>query len=269
MKHLPRLLVSVRSCDEALAAMRGGADFIDVKEPRNGALGRADWETIHAIGQCVARHQASRTAFENTPGFSVALGELAEWEGSEGVVSGELLRESDRLTFVTPVFFKLGPAHADDWVGNVDAAMGKAARRLQSLVAGPVEPVAVSYADYDRIHAPAPAVILQKASLIGIRHFLLDTGIKDSTTLLDWLPVEELIRLRRAAADLGIQFGIAGRLNVGLLEQLTPVSPDIIGVRGAVCQGGDRGSCVTESGVGEVVEALAAAFGAGTRMTGR
>ena len=33
-----RLLVSVRSVEEALVAARGGADFIDLKEPRAGFI---------------------------------------------------------------------------------------------------------------------------------------------------------------------------------------------------------------------------------------
>ena len=36
---MTRLLVSVRSVDEALVAAAGGADFIDLKEPSQGALG--------------------------------------------------------------------------------------------------------------------------------------------------------------------------------------------------------------------------------------
>ncbi|MFM7835691.1 MAG: (5-formylfuran-3-yl)methyl phosphate synthase, partial [Planctomycetaceae bacterium] len=35
-----RLLVSVRSADEAVVAATGGADIIDIKEPRHGSLGR-------------------------------------------------------------------------------------------------------------------------------------------------------------------------------------------------------------------------------------
>ena len=34
-----RLLISVRSVDEALLVAANGADFIDLKEPREGALG--------------------------------------------------------------------------------------------------------------------------------------------------------------------------------------------------------------------------------------
>ena len=44
-----RMLVSVRSVEEALVAARGGADFIDLKEPSAGALGGLPTATIRAI----------------------------------------------------------------------------------------------------------------------------------------------------------------------------------------------------------------------------
>src|SRR5262245_50005571 len=60
------LLVSVRSAAEAETALAGGADIIDVKEPRRGALGPADpgvWtEILETVG--------------NRAPVSAALGEL-------------------------------------------------------------------------------------------------------------------------------------------------------------------------------------------------
>ena len=44
-----RLLVSVRSADEALVAARGGVDFIDAKEPSRGALGDLPIADVRAI----------------------------------------------------------------------------------------------------------------------------------------------------------------------------------------------------------------------------
>ena len=44
-----RLLVSVRSVDEALRVAEGGADFIDLKEPARGALGGLPAGTIRDI----------------------------------------------------------------------------------------------------------------------------------------------------------------------------------------------------------------------------
>ena len=40
----PQLLVSVRSAEEARAALEGGAALIDVKEPSRGSLGSASVE---------------------------------------------------------------------------------------------------------------------------------------------------------------------------------------------------------------------------------
>jgi uncharacterized protein (UPF0264 family) len=51
-----RMLVSVRSVDEALLAARGGADFIDLKEPNEGALGGLPTATIGAIVGALRAH---------------------------------------------------------------------------------------------------------------------------------------------------------------------------------------------------------------------
>src|SRR4051812_30438336 len=67
----PGLLVSVRSAAEAEAALAGGADLIDVKEPARGPLGRADDAVIDAVVASVAGRRP----------VSAALGELAERGG--------------------------------------------------------------------------------------------------------------------------------------------------------------------------------------------
>ena len=46
---MTQLLVSVRSAEEAEAALAGGAHLIDIKEPTRGALGHADATTIADI----------------------------------------------------------------------------------------------------------------------------------------------------------------------------------------------------------------------------
>src|SRR5262245_38153018 len=70
------LLVSVRSVEEAQAALEGGASIIDVKEPSAGSLGRASFKTITGVVRQVARRVP----------VSAALGELGEsGEGSDGL----------------------------------------------------------------------------------------------------------------------------------------------------------------------------------------
>ena len=45
----PKLLVSVRSLGEALTALQGGCDWLDVKEPSAGSLGAASLSTLQEI----------------------------------------------------------------------------------------------------------------------------------------------------------------------------------------------------------------------------
>src|SRR5581483_5280916 len=47
------LLVSVRSADEVAAALAGGADLIDVKEPSKGPLAPAEAEVVAAVIEAV------------------------------------------------------------------------------------------------------------------------------------------------------------------------------------------------------------------------
>jgi len=65
----PQLLVSVRSADEARAALAGGADLIDVKEPSRGPLGAADSEVIGDVLRAV----------DGRVPVSAALGEFVAW----------------------------------------------------------------------------------------------------------------------------------------------------------------------------------------------
>jgi len=66
----PQLLVSVRSADEARAALAGGADLIDVKEPSRGPLGTADSDVIAEVLRAV----------NGRVPVSAALGEFVAWQ---------------------------------------------------------------------------------------------------------------------------------------------------------------------------------------------
>ena len=50
----PRLLVSVRNEQEAKAAIDGGCDIVDIKEPQNGSLGRASFDVIQKVAASCA-----------------------------------------------------------------------------------------------------------------------------------------------------------------------------------------------------------------------
>ena len=167
---MAELLVSVRSADEAQAALEGGAAIIDVKEPALGSLGRASPETIAAVVKQVAGRAS----------VSVALGELGEM--------GEFTETPEQLCLGG---ISLGGINYVKW-GLAESGAGwqrmliDTARKL--AISNPAcLAVAVAYADWQQ--APSPSV---DAVYAFVREhawpvFLLDTWKKDGRTLLDWL----------------------------------------------------------------------------------
>jgi uncharacterized protein (UPF0264 family) len=216
------LLVSVRSTDEALAALEGGAAVVDIKEPGRGPLGRAEVATWSAVRGVVPR--ATRV--------SVALGELAEWDG-------EILPAS---AWSGIAYRKLGLAGTGpDW----------AARWAEVRDRNPGPPwVAVAYADWTEARSPEPDAVLDEAlSVPDCVGLLIDTWHKGRPSQVDdsWFP---LISRAKAAGRL---VALAGGIDHDAIRRLAPLGPDLFAVRGAACAGGDRLSAIDPARVAALV----------------
>lgn len=237
-----KLLVSVRNADEAIVAVEGGADIVDVKEPDAGPLGFAGVQTIQSVIEAV----------ESRGPVSAALGECADWTGQLSRPSG------DAPNGATLQFVKVGLAglskQPDSWIDQWLTA------RNAALVGLPVDEstgwVAVAYSDAERANAPMPMLVLEAARQHDCQVFLLDTFVKDGRTTLDWLTKSELIALREQANAAGIQFAIAGQLTSEHLESVHTIRPDILAVRGAVCDQQERQRSISESRVAELKRLL-------------
>jgi len=209
---MPKLLVSVRDAAEARAALQGGADLIDVKEPDRGPLGAADAATIDAV---VAEAQPVLT--------SAALGELGEGRSLAGVAHA-------------PDFAKFGLAGcaADDaWPLRWQRAILELPARTK--------PVAVGYADWSAAAAPPPAEIVAAARELSCAAILIDTHDKQAGTLLDCWTLDEIAQLLSAAREAQMLAVVAGGLTASDLARVAPLGPDYVGVRGAACRGGRSG----------------------------
>jgi uncharacterized protein (UPF0264 family) len=226
---MARLLVSVRSADEARAAVAGGASVVDVKEPDRGPLGRATVATWRAVREAVPR---------SIP-VSVALGELPDWEGHEEVGPSAF----ERIAFCKLGLAGAGPRWRTDWA---------AIRR-----GGAVGPrwVAVAYADWRLAGAPDPEAVLGAAldapDCAGV---LVDTWDKSRVSPLEVSPswsswVDRAHRAGRFVA-------LAGGLDLASIARLAPLRPDLFAVRGAACIGSDRRGMVDEGRVAELVRAV-------------
>lgn len=200
-----QLLVSVRSAIEAEAALAGGADIVDVKEPRLGSLGRPGSDTVAAVIKLCAT---------STP-VSVALGELRDCPlpcGPSGI------------RWAKAGLSRLGQ---NDWEG----AFCELANQLR-----PATLVPVAYADAGRAGAPCPFSVLDAIRRFGGTYMLLDTYVKDGRGLLNWMPSVVLAELQRRCRAAGVALGLAGSLTFEDIAGLLPLCPAIIAVRGAVCR---------------------------------
>jgi uncharacterized protein (UPF0264 family) len=209
------LLVSVRSADEAAAAVAGGAALIDVKEPANGPLGVAHHETVAAVLAAVG----------GAVPVSAALG---EW-------SPHAVTEAHWHLRLPLAFVKWGLAG----YGN-PPSWGEDLLDARRQVPAPTEVVCVAYADWQAANAPPPAELVKFAKRFRYRAFLFDTFAKDGSTLLDHLPIAELKELVTSLKRSSVQVAVGGSLKLDQVKQLKPIGADWLAVRGAVCVGGGR-----------------------------
>lgn len=219
-----RLLVSVRTAAEAQSALAGGADIIDIKEPNRGPMGQADATTIQAI---------TATVGSQVP-VSAALGDLNISHPPQ-VLPG--------LYFV-----KMGLAQAPThWQKHLTRAFG----RLH-----PARTVVVAYADAKRTSAPAVDHVLQWAIQHRPAGLLIDTAVKDSSNLFNWLDSVSIRLLIKKTQQANLMIGLAGSLHDAALQHAITLNPDIVAVRGAACGEGIRTSQIQLNRVVDIAKII-------------
>lgn len=229
---MAELLVSVRSSAEALVAVEAGAALIDVKEPANGPLGRANDETIASVVSAVGGRVP----------VSAALGEL---------LGADYQPCPTGLAYVK--WGIAGFAGGDGWIEQFERATQTIADRRSSTQA-----VVVAYADWRRAAAPCPDDVAAFACRRPWRALLIDTWLKDGSTLLDWVSLGWLMSMRERCRAAGVRVAIAGSLARKQIEMLRSVDPDWFAVRGAACRNGARGDEIDGSRVRDLVVACGA-----------
>jgi uncharacterized protein (UPF0264 family) len=115
--------------------------------------------------------------------------------------------------------------------------------------------VAAGYADYRRFGGLPTGELVATAHDAGADVVMVDTAIKDGTTLFDALSYEEIGAFVQAARAAGLRVALAGSLQQAHLPVLKRLQPDVIGVRGALCSKGDRTTGITLERVREFMQA--------------
>ncbi|HTT09814.1 MAG TPA: (5-formylfuran-3-yl)methyl phosphate synthase [Burkholderiaceae bacterium] len=205
------LLASVRTEQEAVAAVRAGADIVDLKDPHSGALGALPRALIESI---VARVRA-----------------LGAWPISATI--GDL---DDRL--IDEMVRRVGTTAATgvDFV-KVGIAPGKHARAaLASLAELPAAVVPLFFAD-----AGLDLALVATACAHGFRIVMVDTANKSGGSLFECVDHATLRRMLDIVHAAGARAGLAGSLRLGQVPALCSLQPDIAGFRGALCDGARTG----------------------------
>ena len=222
-----RMLVSVRDGSEALRAAEAGADFIDLKEPRAGALGGLEPRQIRDIVILLRRRH---------PGLSISatIGDLPAHDLAD---LEAILERVEAVGRCGVDLVKVGVP------GQGDAT---ACELLCRLGATKWQIVPVLLAD-----AGVPANLIATACAQPFPALMLDTQGKTAGSLFDFMAMNDVAEVVRQARTAGTLIGLAGALREADLPKLHALQPDFAGFRSAVCDGARTGELV-----GEKVRAL-------------
>ena len=223
-----KLLVSPKDVEEAKAVIRGNADIVDVKNPKEGSLGA------------------------NFPWVIRAIKELVEKEGGNGMEMSAAIGDFDYKPG-TASLAALGAASAGADYIKIGLLKIKTRQEAIDLLTGVVKAVkgfdptkkvvSAFYSDYKRINSISPFEITEIGKEVDIDVAMVDTGIKDGRSTLEFLSEEELKTFISESKALGLDTALAGSLTFEDLPMIKEINPDILGVRGMVC-GGDRNAQV-------------------------
>ncbi|MGB2842827.1 MAG: (5-formylfuran-3-yl)methyl phosphate synthase [Halobacteriota archaeon] len=219
-----KLLVSPKDVEEAKAVIRGNADIVDVKNPKEGSLGA------------------------NFPWVIKSIKELVEKEKGDGMKISAAIGNFDYKPG-TASLAALGAAAAGAEYIKVGLFKIKTRQEAIDLLTGVVKAVkdfaptkkvvSAFYSDYKRINSVSPFEIAAIGEEVDIDVAMVDTGIKDGRTTLEFLSKEELKTFVSDSKALGLETALAGSLKFEDIPAIKEIEPDILGVRGMVC-GGNR-----------------------------
>jgi hypothetical protein len=216
-----KLLISPKNETEALEAIAGGADIIDVKNPKEGPLGANFPWVIKRVRQIApANIEVSCTIGEapNLPG-SMALAALGAATIGVNYVKAGLygLKTLEEAAYMMQ-------------------SVAKAAKDYNPSI----KVVASGYADAFRVSTVDPLLVPKIAHDAQADIAMIDTAIKDGKSIFTFLTKPQLRHFVDEAHDYNLKAALAGSLQKEDLPAVYALGADVAGVRGAACTLSDR-----------------------------
>jgi (5-formylfuran-3-yl)methyl phosphate synthase len=221
------LLISVVNEQEAIAAIQGGADIIDVKNPHEGSLGANFPGVIKKIRDITPL---------NLP-VSAAIGDAPDLPGLMSLAA--LGAAACNVQYVKVGLYG---------VRSIDRAVNLL-KEIKNAVKGydsNIKIIAVGYGDAFKINAISPLECPDAANKAGMDGCMLDTIVKNEGDLFSSLSVGNINNFLKLCRSHNLISALAGSLKIEHLPLIKKLNPDIVGFRGAVCRG-DRVNGVLDS----------------------
>ncbi len=208
-------MVSVTNPIEAMEALNGGADIIDVKNPDEGALGANLPWIIRSIRKTVGESVE----------MSATIGDMPYLPGTASLAA--LGAASLRVDYVKVGMF--GPKNTEESLYLSRSLV----RTFQEFRFG-VKVVVAGYADYKKLGCVNPLLLPRVAFESGAWGLLIDVNDKGSMGLFDYLSFEQLKVFVDKSHSFGLKVALAGSLGKGDILKILRVGADIMGVRRGV-----------------------------------
>jgi len=217
-----KLLVSVVNKREAQDSIKGGADIIDVKNPKEGSLGANFPHVIQAVKQVIPKKLE----------LSATIGDLPNLPGTASLAAlGAAVSGAD--------YVKVGLFG----VQNIEEAtilMTEVVKAVKAYKSN-LKTIASGYADFKSVRCVNPLDLPEVAHSSGADGVLVDVKVKDGkSNLFTFLTDKQLTEFVTNAHKHNLLTALAGSLTPQDISRVHNLGADIIGVRGAVCAKKDR-----------------------------
>jgi uncharacterized protein (UPF0264 family) len=235
-----QVLISPESIEEAVSILDCKMDILDVKNTKEGSLGaQFPWNTRKVV-EMAAPHGLT---------VSATLGDLPYKPGTAALAAYGCATTGAG-------YIKAGLHGAKTYEEAVD--MMSAIRMAVRMVSQTATVVAAGYADWRRFGGLSPDDLVRAAKDSQCDLVMVDTAIKDGKTLFDNMSIDEITDFVRKGQAAGMRVALAGSIKAHHTEVLFEIGPDVVGVRGAVCENSnDRHTRISPKKTKEFVELFA------------
>jgi len=213
----------------------GGANIIDVKNPTEGPLGANFPWIIQDIVKIVPNNIETSCTIGEMPNCPGSISLAARGAATIGVnyikvgLSG-LRKKQETINFLT----------------NIVKSVKDYNSKIKVVITG--------YADAEKIGSINPLMVPKITSKVQADVAMIDTAIKDGSSLFNYLNDHQLSNFINEANKFKLITALAGSLKKEELAKVYSLGTDIAGIRGAACTFGDRiKGQITRERVSEIV----------------